>query len=159
LTVTDSQPHFAQPPLTPGSVAVHASCLVVGEKGLLIRGASGSGKSQLALTLLNSAHIRGQFARLVCDDRITLCVSGGRLLATAHPAIVGQMEVRHVGLVFQPFIPTCCLTHVIELVEKEPDRLPESQEMRIELLGVTLPYLKIQSSTHACGTVECFLRQ
>ncbi|MDB5649623.1 MAG: hprK, partial [Hyphomicrobiales bacterium] len=73
----------------PLPAAVHASALVVGETGILVRGRSGTGKSSLVMALLDAAARRNLFARLVADDRVCLHVAGDRLLATPHPAIAG----------------------------------------------------------------------
>ena len=58
---------------------IHACALVIGETGVLIRGASGAGKSSLVLALLEAAAAKGLFARLVADDRVALRASETRI--------------------------------------------------------------------------------
>ena len=74
---------------------LHATGVILGDRGVLITGPSGSGKSTLALELLRSA--RGGFARLVCDDQLFVEARTGRLIARAAPAIAGLVEIRGLG--------------------------------------------------------------
>jgi HPr kinase/phosphorylase len=135
----------------------HATCIVLGEKGVLIRGASGSGKSTLALALMQRAHQQHQFAQLVCDDRVRLCATGGRLLAFSLPTIQGLIEVRGLGLIPHPHITMSRISHVVELVDEEPTRLPTLEELHTELLGMRLPCLKITPCDRADIKIEYFL--
>ena len=66
---------------------LHASAVVIGEAGILIRGPSGAGKSSLALALIGLARQQGRFARLIADDRTEIAVRAGRLLAAPVPPI------------------------------------------------------------------------
>ncbi len=75
-----------------------AGCVSVGGRGILIEGLPGSGKSSLALMLLD----RG--AQLVGDDGVTLEVRNGRLWASPHPYIAGKLEIRNVGIVDLPAV-------------------------------------------------------
>ena len=114
---------------------VHASCVAIGGRGILIRGRSGSGKSDLALRLID----RG--ARLVSDDYTNLTARGGRLRAAAPPTIAGKLEIRGVGIVdlaAETDIPLCL---VAELGDA-PERLPEAAT-QVVLLGLALPAIAI----------------
>lgn len=71
---------------------VHASCVAVGNKGVLLLGDSGAGKSDLALRLIDEG------ARLVADDRTDLWTENGRLLARAPTNLAGLIEVRGLGI-------------------------------------------------------------
>src|ERR1700752_1426192 len=71
------------------SQSLHASCVVIRESGILIRGASGSGKSSFASVLLAQARAGGEFAAWVADDRVFVTRHGNRLLGAPHPAIAG----------------------------------------------------------------------
>ena len=79
-------------------VSVHASGVVVWRGGIVIRGASGAGKSSLALALLDAAAQAALFGALIGDDRLLLSRAIGRLIARGHPAIRGQIEQRGVGI-------------------------------------------------------------
>ena len=75
----------------------HASAVVLGDRGIVIAGASGAGKTQLALALISHARSFGLFARLVADDQILLSAHDGRLVCAAPATIAGLVEVRGVG--------------------------------------------------------------
>ena len=79
--------------------AVHANVVVVGEAGVLIRGPSGSGKSQLSIALIDEAEARGAYAALVADDRAHLSIEHGRLVARGAPGFEGVLEQRGEGLI------------------------------------------------------------
>jgi HPr kinase/phosphorylase len=121
---------------------VHACAVLVGAHALLIRGPSGSGKSQLALRLITAA--QGgllPFARLVADDRIRLEPCHGRLLVRAPDALAGLIEVRGLGIRHLPHEPVAVIGSVVELAAPDAQRLPERSEVEVE--GITLPQLKI----------------
>ena len=127
-------------PSAAGSPAtVHATVVVVGEAGILIRGPSGSGKSTLARRLLDRAERQDRFARLVADDRVVLIRTGGRLVARPVPAIAGRLEIRGHGLVAVTHERACVLRVVVDLVAAEPMRLPEASDLQVSIHGVFLP--------------------
>ena len=109
---------------------VHASCVALGGRGVLILGASGRGKSDLALRLID----RG--ARLVSDDYTVLSARGGRLLASQPATIAGRIEVRGVGLIELDAVGDVPLCLAVDL-DREPERLPEPRQ--ISFLGLSLP--------------------
>lgn len=119
----------------------HASCVAVGEAGILVRGASGAGKSRLAYGLVSEAPALGLFARLVADDRVALAASAGRIVARALPATAGLLELRGIGLVRLPYLAAVRLSLVIDLVDDDPPRLPDPEAGRAEICGIVLPRL------------------
>lgn len=123
------------------ATTLHAGCVVIGEAGILIRGASGAGKSQLALRLIDDAERRGLHARLVADDRVRLSRHAERLVARPHPAIAGLVELRGVGLAAMPYAPAAVVRLVVDLVPEAPERLPDPQALEAEILGIVLPRL------------------
>jgi HPr kinase/phosphorylase len=90
---------------------VHASAALVGERGVLIRGAAGSGKSSLLLSLIHGA----VGATLVADDRVVLTSIDGRLVAAVPEAIAGRMEVRGLGIVRYPHASPVPIDLVVDL--------------------------------------------
>ena len=118
--------------------AIHATCILLGEAGLLLRGPSGSGKSSLARQLIDGAAIRGRFARLVSDDRVEVAAHHGRLVARAVRAIEGRMEVRGLGLIAVAHEPAAVVRYVIDCLEDDPPRWPESEQDTAILDGVTV---------------------
>ncbi|HEX8166027.1 MAG TPA: serine/threonine protein kinase [Beijerinckiaceae bacterium] len=120
---------------------VHATCVVIGEAGVLVRGPSGSGKSSLARELLAAAEGLGRFARLVSDDRTGIEALHGRLVARSVAAIEGRIEVRGVGIVARPFEPAALVRLVVDCGETPGERHPEESEGMAEIEGVRLPRL------------------
>ena len=100
------------------SVNIHASCVAIGGKGVLILGKSGSGKSDLALRLMDEG------AKLVADDRTLLFVMRGKLYAQAPRSIAGLMEVRGLGIVALPFAPKAVVALAVQL-GTAAERLPK----------------------------------
>jgi HPr kinase/phosphorylase len=123
------------------TLILHASCIVLGEAGILIQGKSGSGKSTLARGLLEKAHQQGLLAKLVGDDRIIVQMQHGRILARPHPCIQGLLEIRGFGLIQHSFEPYCVIKAGILCQEQRPSRLPDRNEREMKVAGVTLPRL------------------
>jgi serine kinase of HPr protein (carbohydrate metabolism regulator) len=107
---------------------VHATAVMIEEKGVLLRGPSGSGKSDLALRLINDGAI------LIADDRTALTHRDGAVVAQCPASIAGQLEVRGIGIVDLPYIEEAALSMIVDLVSSDQvDRLP-AKRME-ELLG------------------------
>lgn len=114
---------------------VHASAVQVEGRGVLIRGASGSGKSSLALALLFGSPP----AALIADDRVVLAVASGRLIASAPAELAGLIEVRGFGIVRRPCVASAAIDLVAELLPAaECPRLPGESEAFAEVAGVAL---------------------
>ena len=125
---------------------VHGTCVALGRSAALLRGPSGSGKSDLALRFLFLAR-RGPAALeapiLVADDQVWLVRNGAGLLAKPPDAIRGKMEVRGVGIVEVKSLPEAELVLVVDLTPaRETERLPEG-DATAQLLGVELPRIAL----------------
>jgi serine kinase of HPr protein (carbohydrate metabolism regulator) len=124
---------------------VHGTCVALGRTAALLRGPSGSGKSDLALRFLFLAR-RGPAALeppiLVADDQVRLARRGARLIAAAPDGIRGKMEVRGVGIVEVKSLPEAELALVVDLAPaSELERMPEGDAA--SLLGVELPLIRL----------------
>jgi HPr kinase/phosphorylase len=124
------------------SQTLHASCVVIGECGILIRGASGAGKSSLAAVLVYQARGRGEFAAWVSDDRVVVTAFGRCLVAAPHPAIAGRIEARGLGILSEPYEPSTVLRLVVDL-EEGIERLPAVGELTAVVAGVALRRLPL----------------
>ena len=124
-------------------IRVHASCVLVGEGAVLVRGPAGSGKTSLCLALIEQARHIHVFSRLVTDDAVALAVCHGRLLARSVPDIEGLVERRGLGLTPILHEQAACVRLVVDCQFEEPPRLPEAEDMIIEIEGVTIPRLAI----------------
>ena len=114
----------------------HATCVDIDGAGILLRGPSGSGKSDLALRLIEAG------ARLVADDRADLKLDGGKVVASAPAAIKGRIEVRGVGILEVKPLPKTAHRLVVDLVTPDKvDRLPGPATA--EFLGVKLPLFRL----------------
>jgi serine kinase of HPr protein (carbohydrate metabolism regulator) len=139
---------------------LHASAVVIGEAGVLIFGPSGSGKSSLVLALIAAAKCAGIFARLVGDDRIGIVCRGARLIARAHPMILGKLERHGQGLVEIPFLAEAVVRLVIGLGGRKdapPPRFPDETQAHTVLAGVKLPFLRLRQDAAVCDLAATVL--
>lgn len=143
--------------MTAPSGTVHASAVLVGARAVLIRGPSGSGKSRLALDLMETAR-SGTFARLVADDRVHLEVAQGRLLVRPAEKLAGLIEVRGVGLMRLPHEPCAVVGLVVDLAAADAERLPEALARSSNIQGVALSRLAVASGISALQPVLTFIK-
>ena len=118
------------------SVLLHATCIAIGGRGVLLLGASGSGKSDLALRLID----RG--AELVSDDGTAVEARDGRLYASSGPNIAGRIEVRGLGIVAKPARAEAPLALAVVLDQAVPRMPAETLPVRL-IEGVALPLLAL----------------
>jgi serine kinase of HPr protein (carbohydrate metabolism regulator) len=128
---------------------VHATGLVLGGKGLLLRGPSGSGKSTLALSLIDTFEARGLGGKLVSDDRVDIEPTKGALIMHAPASIAGLVELRGRGIVSRPHATKARLHLVVDFVGKL-ERMVEEEDLVTELFGVVLPRAPVPKA----GVVE-----
>lgn len=122
---------------------IHATALAFGERGLLVMGATGSGKTTLALTLISQARREGRFARLVSDDRVWVSAAGGRIVGRAPETIAGLVELRGLGPRPVEHLGALVVDAVVRLVPAaDAQRLPDPET--IEIGGSSLPLLKLK---------------
>ncbi len=105
---------------------------------VLLRGPSASGKSDLALRLIDAG------ARLVADDQVELRAESGALRAAPSPALAGLIELRGIGLLRLDAVAEASVGLVVDLApESPPERLPEPSHCVIE--GITVPRIAIDA--------------
>lgn len=134
-----------------GPLWLHASCVELNQTGVVLRGPSGSGKSDLALRLIDAG------ARLIADDQLAVERVGERLLGRPAAALAGLLEVRGFGIVRLPHGEVCELGLVVDLdPQARPARLPEP--FTVSLLGLALPCLRLDpQAPSACAKVRLAL--
>jgi serine kinase of HPr protein (carbohydrate metabolism regulator) len=118
---------------------VHASTVARDGRAVLITGPSGSGKSDLALRLLDRGFT------LVSDDQTVVKKDGDRLLASAPPTIAGKLEIRGMGIVEMDRVDNVPVALIVELTG-DIQRLPDDSRER-PILGVRLPLITIDAMT------------
>lgn len=117
-------------------VTIHGTCVLVSGVGVLLRGPSGGGKSDVALRLIDGG------ALLVADDRVELRMDQGRLMATAPKALAGLIEVRGVGILRVPTAEAAPVGLIVDLVPHDAiERLPEPETA--VLLDAAVPRVAI----------------
>lgn len=121
---------------------IHATAVLVGARAVLIRGEPGSGKSRLALRLLETAGREFPFVRLVGDDRVYLEGRAGRLVARPPQELAGLLEIRGTGIVRVPFEAAAVVGLVVDLGQPI-DRMPAAEGRKTVVQGVTLPRLAV----------------
>ncbi len=107
-----------------------AGCVAIGGRGILIEGPAGSGKSSLALALID----RG--AELVSDDGVVLSVRAGQLWASPHPNTQGQLEVRNLGILRTPFLAEIRICLKLGLDPAAPRFIDQAIRESIERVGI-----------------------
>ncbi|TKD50820.1 HPr kinase/phosphorylase [Sphingomonas baiyangensis] len=112
------------------SETLHASCVAIDGRAVLIEGRSGAGKSDLALRLIDRGAI------LVSDDYTLLTRRDGRLWATAPERLRGRIEIRGIGIVDMPCVADVAVAALV-VIEDAPERMPLPAARRIA--GVEIP--------------------
>lgn len=117
---------------------IHATLVSLHNKGILLVGKSGTGKSDLALRL-----IMGHQATLVADDRVELNIIDGKLYGYSPQEIAGKMEVRQIGILPFPIKKQEEITLCVELVHDRTDleRMPQTEY--VDFLGVSITKIKL----------------
>jgi len=121
------------------SETLHATTVAKNGRAVIISGRSGSGKSDLALRLLDRGFV------LVSDDQTYLRLAGGKLIAAAPPTIRGKLEVRGIGIVEVANVddvPVCLFVDLASEIERRPD---DGRERLI--LGTKIPLASIDALT------------
>lgn len=131
------------------AVLLHASCVAVAGRAVLITGPSGSGKSSLALTLL--AH----GAALVADDQTEIFLADGRLMARCPAPLSGLIEARGLGILTSAAAGPTEIALVADLAQPEPDRLPPRR--KVTLLGTQVDLVLGHGNDHLPAAVLCYL--
>lgn len=132
------------------SEMLHATCVALGARGVLILGASGAGKSALGLELMAYG------ARLVADDQTIITRRGDAIIATCPPQIKGMIEARGLGLLAAEPLCQSQICLIVELSRVETERLPPKRQT--ELLGVPIDLVFAATSRHFLFGVLQLLR-
>jgi len=136
--------------LTEARQLVHGTCVAFGPHAALLRGSSGSGKSDLALRFLALAAEGEMAPGLVADDQVLLEVKGDKLLASAPNTLAGKLEVRGLGIVAVPHVEQAQLALVVDLVASDTvPRMPPEPLPRTALLGIGVPNLLLAPFEHS----------
>lgn len=123
---------------------VHGTCVALGTDGVLLRGGSGSGKSDLALRFLALPDSEAGQPHLVADDQVCLTAGDDGLMASPPANLAGLIEVRGLGIQTVHFARSARLVVVCDLVAAEDvPRMPPDPWDRTVLAGIEVPTLKL----------------
>jgi HPr kinase/phosphorylase len=127
-----------------GGASIHASAVLVGNRAVLIRGPSGSGKSRLAFDLILAGQ-SGQIAPalLVGDDRVHLEASEGQLIVKPARALAGLIEIRGLGIRRCDFAMEAVVGLLVDLEAEDAARLPSPQALTAQLSGIMIPRIPV----------------
>jgi serine kinase of HPr protein (carbohydrate metabolism regulator) len=144
--------------MTPPPASVHASAVCVGERAILIRGASGTGKSRLALDLILAGRA-GIIAatKLIGDDRVRLDTRNGRVWVSGVPELEGMLEIRGLGIRHCDFAARADVALVVDLAASDAARLPPPERLRTLISGVELPRIPVAAGENPLPLVLGFL--
>ena len=120
----------------------HCSVVEIEKVGIIIEGKSGTGKTSLALGLIESFSKIGKSATLVSDDQVFLDIVDEELICHTPSSIAGKAELYGYGIINVPYKPYCKVGLLIELVDDQIiERLPENKISKLH--NIELPYLQL----------------
>ena len=140
------------------NASVHASAVMVGDRAVLIRGPSGSGKSRLAFAMILAGRA-GQMpaTALIGDDRIILSANDGEVSVKGVPELAGMIEIRGLGIRKCEFVATGTVGLVVDLDASDAERLPPPKAMKTTLSGLELPRIPVAKGQDPLPLVVGFL--
>lgn len=141
------------------SPTIHASAVLVGARAVLIRGAAGAGKSNLAFALIQAGeNCTLPFARLVGDDRVHVVAVNGRVLVRPAETLKGLIEIRGLGVRRVPFEPLAVVGFVVDLGATDSERVPAPAAATTEVAGLLLPRLAVAAGAAPLPLLYAALR-
>ena len=137
---------------------IHATTVAMAGNGIVIRGKPGSGKSELALRLIDAAGFGAgdtpMRAILVSDDQTMLRVDKGRLIASPPPALTGLIELRGQGVLALPYLHEAVVALVVDLrAASDIERMPEERLLVTEIAGVAVPRIALDQAQPAAPAI------
>jgi len=140
------------------SASVHASAVLVANRAVLIRGASGAGKSRLAFDLILAGR-SGQLPKavLVGDDRVHLDTAYGEIVVRPARELAGLIEIRGLGIRRCEFAGAAIVGLVVDLGAADAERLPPPETLTTRIFGVEIPRIPVAAGYAALPLVVAAL--
>jgi serine kinase of HPr protein (carbohydrate metabolism regulator) len=140
------------------SASIHASAVLVGDRAVLIRGPSGSGKSSLAFDLILAGRAGQSLkATLIGDDRVRLAPNDGTLIVQNVPELAGLIEIRGLGIRKIEAISEAVVGLIVDLSASDAERLPPPEALKTIISGVELPRIPVAEGQSPLPLVLGFL--
>mgnify|MGYP001312366562 CR=1 FL=1 len=138
--------------------SIHASAVLVGDRAILIRGRSGTGKSRLSFDLILAGR-SGQIAKtvLIGDDRVEVATTPQGLVVSPAEPLAGLIEIRGLGVRRCDFAAQAVVGLVVDLAAADAERLPQPAALRTTIAGIELPRLPIAADFDALPVVVAAL--
>ncbi len=138
--------------------SIHASAVLVGDRAILIRGRSGTGKSRLAFDLILAGR-SGQIGKtvLIGDDRVEVATTPQGLVVSPAEPLAGLIEIRGLGVRRCDFAAQALVGLVVDLAAPDAERLPQPAALRTTIAGIELPRLPIAAGFDALPVVVAAL--
>lgn len=138
--------------------SIHASAVRVGDRAILIRGASGTGKSRLALDLILAGRTGAiEPTLLIGDDRVRLEIRNGRLWVRGVPELEGMIEIRGLGIRRCAFAPEAPVALVVDLAAADAERMPPPERLKTLISGIELSRIPVAAGHDPLPLVLAFL--
>jgi HPr kinase/phosphorylase len=156
--------------MTAAPKTIHGSAVLVGDRAVVIRGPSGSGKSRLAFDLILAGRTRQiPAARLLGDDRLELEAREGAVIARPAPALAGLIEIRGLGIRRCDHAAEGVVGLVVDLAVGDAARLPEPESFQTRLADTPVARIPVAAGynplplviaalttePHATGSMDC----
>lgn len=144
--------------MTNDGASIHASAVLAGDRAVLIRGPSGSGKSRLTFDLILAGRA-GQLpaATLIGDDRVRLTVRDGKLIVRCVDELAGKIEIRGLGIRTLGFAAEGAVGLVVDLDAADAERLPPPETLKTTVSGLELPRIPVAAGHAPLPLVLAFL--
>ena len=123
---------------------LHGTSVALGDRAVLLRGASGTGKSDLAYRFLKlPTECSGEALHLIADDQVNLVRTGNVIQVSPPATIAGQLELRNIGILKMPYLAHVELGFIVDLrAQSEIARMPDWTRTE-ELLGLPIPVIAL----------------
>jgi HPr kinase/phosphorylase len=131
---------------------VHATSIALNGKAVLIKGASGSGKSSAALELITLG------AKLIADDQTILSLTGEKVFLSAPSTLPIGIEVRGIGVVNAPICKRAELKLVVDMSKLEKKRFPNYGDKKINILGYSFPLYFFQGIKNPAASIYALMQ-
>jgi serine kinase of HPr protein (carbohydrate metabolism regulator) len=136
----------------------HCSVVQIDGSGVMITGRSGSGKTSLALGLLEAFSASGKSAHFICDDQALLEERDGVLIAHAPKALAGRLELRGYGIIEMAYEPSCKIVLVANLVEPDQiERMPVPKQVSVQGISIREIDVPCRHEQHSIRIIKAVL--